>query len=332
MSRHLFAPHSTIGYTFVPETKVRVPHESGGYLVRVNRSGFRCDREIDAPAAPGVQRIMLFGDSFTAGDGVSNAKRYGDQLETAIENIEVLNFGISGSGTDQQYLAWREYAEPLDAQLTVIAVLVENIRRVASRYRVWVDVDGAEHIYAKPYFDFAADGSLELKGVPVPPEPMNTQSLGDDEAEFIDRGGRFEPLRKLVRATGLKKVAQRISRYQPVPEYGDTDNPAWKLMSAILSQWVKTVKTPVLLVPLPTYHFVEALSDPLPYQSRYAELAASIGCHYHDPLADLVAYPKDERRAFRFETDIHLTPTGHAAVARSLAPAIKKILGDGSTS
>ena len=306
-----------------------MPHEAGGYLVQVNRSGFRCDREVDTPVAAGARRIMLFGDSFTAGDGVSNAKRFGDQLEKRIENIEVLNFGISGSGTDQQFLAWREYAEPLDANLMVIAVLVENIRRVVARYRVWVDVDGEEHIYAKPYFELTGAGSLELKGVPVPPEPIDPKALVGAEASFIDRGGRFEPLRKLVRATGLKKVVQRVSRYQPVPEYSDPKNPAWQLMSAILRHWVEAAKVPVLLVPLPTYHFVEALSDPLPYQACFQKLAASVGCHYHDPLPDLVAYPREERRAFRFETDIHLTPAGHTAVARSLAPEIERILDEG---
>ena len=42
------------------------------------------------------------GDSFTAADGVSNRQRYSDLLEARLPGIEVYNFGLPGTGTDQQ--------------------------------------------------------------------------------------------------------------------------------------------------------------------------------------------------------------------------------------
>ena len=84
----------------------------------------------------GKYRIILFGDSFTAGDAVSNQQRYGDMLEQRFPALQVLNFGLSGTGTDQQYLVFQEYAKDIDYDLLMICPLVENIRRVAARYRL----------------------------------------------------------------------------------------------------------------------------------------------------------------------------------------------------
>src|ERR1700722_13029888 len=87
-----------VGFTFLPNLRVRVPHESGGYLVQTNQLGFRNERT-PIPTDAGKARIFVFGDSFTAGDGVSNGKRFSDELERLLPDIEVHNFGLPGSGT-----------------------------------------------------------------------------------------------------------------------------------------------------------------------------------------------------------------------------------------
>jgi carbamoyltransferase len=75
MTRSTFQYHPTYGFHFIPGVKARIPHESGGYLVRANAAGFRSDREFVAERTPGRRRALLFGDSYTAGDGVSNGAR-----------------------------------------------------------------------------------------------------------------------------------------------------------------------------------------------------------------------------------------------------------------
>ncbi len=127
MSRQLFQYHTVMGYHFIPGIRARIDHEGGGYLVRANGSGFRCEHEFSAAKPPSVFRILLFGDSFTAGDGVSNKHRYGDVLERALPGSQVFNFGLPGTGTDQQYLIYRELAAGLEHDLVVVGVVVENI-------------------------------------------------------------------------------------------------------------------------------------------------------------------------------------------------------------
>ena len=133
--RQLFEYHPVIGYRYIPGIKVRVPHEGGGYLMRVNGSGFRCPHEFVAAQSPGRPRVLLCGDSFSAGEGVSDGYRYGDLLEKSIPGLEVYNLALPGTGTDQQYLAYQEFGRGLEHDLLLLGVLVENILRVKARYR-----------------------------------------------------------------------------------------------------------------------------------------------------------------------------------------------------
>ncbi len=330
MARQLFEYHPVVGYRFIPNIRARVPHEAGGYLVQANEAGFRSNRQFSSARTPGYRRVLLFGDSFTAADAVSNAQRYSDLIEARIPALEIYNYGLPGSGTDQQYLAWREFALHIEHDLVVIAPLVENVRRVVARYRRYLDDAGAKRVYAKPYYTLEGD-ELRLHHVPPPRAPLDERELPPEERDAVDRGGRFEGVRRVVNALGVKEVLQRLTRYQPLPEYDSCDTPSWRLMRAILTQWVHAIGKNVVLMPIPLYQHVEETSDASPYQARFRELAAELGCTLHDPLPDLLRYSPAQRRRFRFENDIHPTPEGHEAIACSLAPVIEQLLaGQGS--
>lgn len=327
MWRSVTQHHPRIGYTFIPGIKARVtlPQENTPYLIQVNESGFRCDHEFIPQKKSGYARGLLFGDSFTAGDGVANRHRYGDQLERMIPALEVYNFGLPGTGTDQQYLAYQEFAHDLGHDLLILAVTVENISRVSARFRPYLNERGEEVIYAKPYY-VLTDHGLELKNVPVAREPLEKAEMSGDDANHVDWGLPFANLRKLARALGIRDLAQKVTHFQPVPDYRSPDNPKWLLMRKILEEWIGRSPVPVMLMPIPLFPFVEGTSDPTAYQARFRELSAVTGCILHDPLSDLQAYSPADRRSFRFEKDVHLTPAGHAALAASLAPVVEKLL------
>jgi len=318
----LFAYDPDIGYRFVPHLKTRVASPDGGYLVRTNGQGFRSDREFERDnAAP---RILVFGDSFTAGDGVSNGSRYTDVLESLLPPVEVHNFGLPGSGTDAQFICYRKLAEGSPCQIVVLAVLVENIRRIVSAYRPSPGVEGGVELFPKPYFELEGE-RLVRHHDPVPREPVTASELEGNDS--VDRGGRFPALRRLVRSVGLQGVVQQLIRYQPTPEYDSPTDPAWKLMRAILLAWRALIPQPVVLMPLPLYQHIEDTADASAYRQRFAELAAEGRFILHDPLADLLAHDPKTRRSFRFKKDVHLTPAGHRAIAESLAGTLRPLLG-----
>jgi hypothetical protein len=325
MSRPRLEYHPVVGYRFVPGVKARVPHEGGGYLLRANAAGFRSEHEFTPARPPGTFRALLFGDSYTAGDGVSNRDRYSDVLERETPGLQLFNYGLPGSGTDMQYLAWREMAAGVEHDLLVLAVQVENIRRVAARMRTYQEGD-REVVLAKPYFTLEDDGSLSLHNVPVPREPLRPDEVPAEEQRHLDRGGDHALVRKVVNRLGVKDVLQTLTRYQPLPMYDRADTPEWRLMRAILARWIAESRVPVLLVPVPLYQYVEETSSPEGYQQRFRELAADTGAMLHDPLPDFHRVGKAERRRLRFERDIHPTPAWHRVMADSLAPRLRSLM------
>lgn len=323
MNRTIFEYHPTIGYTFIPGIRARIPHEAGGYFVVTNSAGFRSDTEYSIQREQGKKRVLVFGDSFTAGDGVSNKYRYTDVLQTMNPGVEFYNFGLPGSGTDQQLLLYREYGKQYEHDLLVISVLVENIRRVNSTFRYFMDGSGEQKVWMKPYFDMAGE-ELVLRNTPVDPEPIEVSRLSEADRQRIDTGGRFEPLRKLVNKLGLKDIVQKVVHFQPVPEYDDARGKEWLLMKRILETWAGESTVPVLIIPIPLFHHVEGTADAGPYQKRFSELRFK--GEVFDPLPDLLTYDAATRRGFRFEKDVHLTATGHEAIAKSIHPIIERYL------
>jgi len=214
-------------------------------------------------------------------------------------------------------------AEGAPCRAVVLAVLVENIRRIVSPYRPSQDAEGGVEFLPKPYFELEGD-RLVRHHDPVPREAVTGRELESNES--VDRGGRFPALRRLVRSVGLQGVVQELIRYQPTPEYDSPDDAAWRLMRAILLAWRALVPQPVVLMPLPLYQHVEGTADASAYRKRFGELARDGNFILHDPLDDLHAYDAETRRGFRFKQDVHLTPAGHRAIATSLAGTLGPLL------
>lgn len=335
MNRQLLQYDATFGHRYVPGLRARVEHESGGYLMRTNGAGFRCRHELESARPPGKRRILLFGDSYTAGDGVSDKYRYGDVLEGLLEGVEVINLALPGTGTDQHYLVFRELAAGIEHDLVVIGIFVENIRRIVARYRPWTlrgDGDlargeGEVRLFAKPYFSLGEAGrGLELHHVPVPREPIDPSTLPDDAQQHVDRGGRLAWARQLVHKLGARDVVQRLSRYQPLPAYDDPQDPDWRLMRAILERWIEESAAPVMLCPIPLHQYIEETAPAEGCRARFREVAEASGTLLHDPLDDFHRLPEDERRGLRFEHDTHFTRAGHRLLAESLAEPVRVAL------
>lgn len=208
MWHSLLSYHPQIGYTYTPSVKSRVPFETGGYLVRTNAAGFRSECEFVPQRTAGKSRVIVFGDSMTAGDGVSNRERYSDLIQKSIPDLEVFNYGLSGGGPDQHYLAHGERAS-VEHDLLIIAVNVDNISRVDARFLTFKDADGEEVYYAKPYFSIEK-GDLSLKNVPVPKRPFTKETLPKEELSHVDRGHRIFPrLQAFMRRLGVLRFIRK---------------------------------------------------------------------------------------------------------------------------
>ena len=330
-ARRIFRHDADIGHTYIPHLRARIQHESGGYLIKCNEQGFRSHKSFNSPRPTSRQKILLFGDSFTAGDGVSNQYRYSDVLESELNNnVEIYNFGLSGTGTDQQFLCFKKFGRNLDADLLVLGIYVENVRRNLARYRPFLDADGVIRYYQKPSFSLTSDGSIELNEVPVPRYPVDPDRISRSNRKSIDQGGPFRRTREFIRELGptWKLHAQQITRYQPLREYNSAKSEGWRLMSAIVTEWVSLSSSPVVLFPIPLHQYVEQTANPEPMRSRFRELAKNTGCTLVDPLPTLWQLSRNQRRRLRFADDPHPTKYYHDTLAKILGNGIAQFLHD----
>ena len=331
MGRNVFEYHPALGYRFIPQITARVRHESGGYLIRCNQAGFRCDHEATQHKPADRFRILLFGDSSTAGDGVSNGQRYGDLIEAQLERAEVLNFGLPGSGTDQQFLAFREFCRDMTYDLLLICPLVENIRRNVTDHRITMNsTDGQLVRRPKPYF-VLREGRLELHNAPV---PRKVEVVEDEYADVIAAsqagksaarrwlGGLAQPY--FSRHPHVRGLIQRLRGICDPAEYEDPSHPSWLLMKAILSAWVSQAEAPVVICPLPTPGHISRYLRADGYRLRFAELSAEAGADMADAAPTFWRLPPRQRRECVFLRDPHLNQRGHEVLAEALLPHVRK--------
>lgn len=321
MTQQLLAHHPVVGYTFVPHLHTRVAHEGGGYAVECNGAGFRCQHEFTPRSSAGTFRVLLFGDSFAAGEGVDNRDRFGDLIERRLHGLEVLNFGLSAAATGQQYLAFREFAKDLEYDLLMICPLVDNIdQNVTPGCKLVSFSDGTFVERAKPYFVIER-GEPVVRNVPCPAEARATEP--DD---WRASGGRLRRCARLVydRFPGLSRAVKRFRDIRHPKAYENAQDPAWLLMKRILERWVEESHSPVLICPLPLFGHIDRAYAADNIRMRFAELALGGKATVADILPDYWRMAPSERRGLVYPGDEHPTRRGHQAIADSLEPYVRR--------
>ena len=125
--------------------------------VQHNSLGFR-DIEFVRSARPAM---LFIGDSFVWGVDAEANERFTDLLRSRISDYTTVNAGVSGFGTDQEYLLLQRIWTTIQPAVVVLIFCTANDRVDNSTN---VRYDG----YQKPYFASTADGALVLSGQPVP--------------------------------------------------------------------------------------------------------------------------------------------------------------------
>jgi len=203
--------HHQIGHLFVPNLKARIPNEDGGFYIRTNSQGFRSNIEFSTKRGS-RPRILFFGDSYTAGDNCENSERFSDKVGEIL-NAEVFNYGLSGSGTDQHCLIYEHFARHVEADLIVLCVQVDSIKRIQVSHRASIDrITGQKVLVPKPYFRLE-NGVLALSNVPVPlkrpeAETHAPNSLSADEWQY----GLFDLLLNMYRTDSRLSQLRRVIR------------------------------------------------------------------------------------------------------------------------
>lgn len=124
--------------------------------VRHNSRGFRDEEHQPVEN----NRMMVLGDSFVWGYDVEEEDRFTEVLDESLDDLDVFNLGVSGYGTDQQWILLQKHFNFYSPNVVFLMYCADNDRldnRMNLRYQY----------FYKPYFEEQGD-SLVMKGVPVP--------------------------------------------------------------------------------------------------------------------------------------------------------------------
>ena len=122
-----------------------------------NSIGLR-DEEFSLDAKP---TIMFLGNSFVWGLDSQAEERFTELLKPKIPGYKIMAAGVSGYGTDQEYLLLKRLWAKVKPAVVVLIFCSQNDR-----------LDNSSNIryddYHKPYFTTQPNGSLKLMNQPVP--------------------------------------------------------------------------------------------------------------------------------------------------------------------
>ena len=94
--------------------------------IRTNKMGLR-DKEYEYEKTAGKCRVLCLGDSFTFGIGVEESRLYTEVLERLLGNrVDVLNAGVTGYGTLQEYLYLKEEGKRYTPDLVILGFYSQN--------------------------------------------------------------------------------------------------------------------------------------------------------------------------------------------------------------
>ncbi len=153
---HRYLYDSQLGWRNIPNWHSK----TNGRTLTINSRGLR-DREYPLDKPAGVRRILVLGDSYAWGYGVSDDEIFTEILEQKLSlndsKWQVLNSGVSGWGTDQQYLYLKEEGIHYEPDVVVLAFFLLNDPENNTHSR--------QYGLNKPLF---LDPDLTLVNVPVP--------------------------------------------------------------------------------------------------------------------------------------------------------------------
>ncbi|MEM7359965.1 MAG: hypothetical protein AAF431_12765 [Pseudomonadota bacterium] len=104
----LFESDAVVGWKVLPNLNLQRRNADGNpWVVRTDQLGQR----IMADPKPSTHRLLILGDSFAFGQGVDVEQRFDARLSGM--SYDIINSGVMGYGTDQQFLAAEPYLNEL---------------------------------------------------------------------------------------------------------------------------------------------------------------------------------------------------------------------------
>jgi len=316
-------------WTFDPELgwTWRNSSTNGDGVYEIDALGARGPREYGARPAPGKRRVVCFGDSFVYCDEVSAEDSFEVQLEELEPDLEVLNFGVSGYGTDQALLRYRALGRTLGAEVACLGLMLENIGRNVNRYRpLWATFSGVS--VTKPRFLLDEHGELEL--LPQPFQDRDELRAAILDGSVLERVAAHEywlgrPTVPTGRLSSVVRLACGYLAYEarsPARLWADPQGEPFRVTLALCERFHREALAdgarlaPVLVFP-PQEDLDGIVAGRHTWGTLFEELERR-GVPALDLIAPLVARARELGTSAALYSGGHLSHLGNAIVAEEL--------------
>lgn len=169
-----------LGWTHRPG----VSEQLEGVTYTANSVGARALREYVLEPPANIIRLAAFGPSFVHSDEVGDSQTWAAQLEQARSELEVMNWGVGGYGTDQAYLRYKTQGAAFQPRIVIIGFEEENIYRNVNRFRPFYR-PGTGLPLTKPLFITITTGLTMLEN-PYDDVDQFYQMLTEQPEQFLN--------------------------------------------------------------------------------------------------------------------------------------------------
>jgi lysophospholipase L1-like esterase len=161
----LYCYDAYYGWEYCKNVAGRVVRKDYSHVVRTGDNGQRDFGDIEK----GKNNIVVLGDSFTSNIGIENTSDvFTEVLEKMLRNYNVINLGVNGYGTTQEYLRLKRLGFEYNPDIVILMFYVRNDFFDNVGLHDWIKG------YERPLF-VRSEGELTLTNIPVPKKPDSVQ-------------------------------------------------------------------------------------------------------------------------------------------------------------
>jgi len=120
----MFMQDNSLGWKFVPNKTGTIIYPGlDNQTIRTNSIGYR-DGEIETNNQS--KKIMVLGDSFVTNVSVDDHEVFTEVMEASLDDTAVLNFGVNGYGTIQEFMVLKEWVPKVNPDVIVFMIYLRN--------------------------------------------------------------------------------------------------------------------------------------------------------------------------------------------------------------
>jgi len=218
-------PHPVFGWVLKPDARYLYRMPETTVRVTYNSKGFR-DDEHSIENRHDVFRILVLGDSFMEAYSVATNNTFYKQIEQFARkrniDVEVINMGVGGYGTLQEYLIYREAGALYKPDLVLLGFNISNdVRNNSIKLESIANKDTLK-TKARPFLQLAESGNWQITAVNYK-EAQNRYAMEQARQnafpeKWMGRSAVLQTMKRVQKNVLRKLAAGREPQMGPAPE------------------------------------------------------------------------------------------------------------------